>query len=195
MALLIPAGFCQVNLFFTGASVPTGAQCTFALDAQAFAGDPTAIGNVVIDAYTAAGFTLNLANDVDLTKVLVKEGPNATGPSAEVATGLDSAGGTAGTPNTAVLVSKNTALGGRQGRGRMFLPGVQEDQISAAGIIAPAVVAALQSDVETFFGDIAVSDLFAVLLHDEASPITTPTPVTSFTVQSTAATQRRRMRR
>jgi len=195
MALLIPAGFCQVNLFWTGASVPTGAQCTFALDAQASAQTPTEIGNVVVDAYQTAGFSINLANNVNLVKVLVKEGPNATGPSAEVATGLNSSGGTAGTANTATLVSKNTALGGRQGRGRMFLPGVQEDQIDGAGVIAPAVVAALQSDVELMFSEIAVSDLFPVLLHDEASPITTPTPITSFTVQSTAATQRRRMRR
>jgi len=195
MALLIPEGVCQVNLIFTGASVPTGAQTTFALDHEASGQSPAGVGSSVVDAYTTAGFILNLANDVDLTGVLVKFGPNATGPSALTSTGLDSAGGTAGTPNTAVLVSKNTAIGGRQGRGRMFLPGVQEDQVSGAGVIAPAVVAAIQSDVDLFFSELAVSDLFPMLLHDEAAPITTPTLITSHTVQSTAATQRRRMRR
>lgn len=193
--MIIPPGYAQVNLIWTGTALPSGAQCTLGLDNQTPNFSAADLAQNVIDAYVTAGFASNLPNDVNLVGVLAKKGPNATGESALVSTGQNSGGGTAGTPNTAVLVHKNTPLGGRAGRGRMYLPSIQEDQVGPSGIIAPAVVAALQSDMDTFQSELVAVDLDCVVLHNAGSPLETPTPITTFTVQSIAATQRRRLRR
>lgn len=96
--------------------------------------------------------------------------------------------------NCAVLVSKNTAEGGRRNRGRFFAPPCfpAESVIDAAGNIPTANVAALQTAYSNLYGDwdALIDDL--ELFHQTA-PFT-PTTVTSWTVQPLLATQRRRMR-
>lgn len=193
--MIIPIGYAQVNLIFTGGSVPTGAQCTFGIDIGGAPDNPGDCGLLVAQAWSVAGFIAHLSNDVDLTSVLVKFGPNATGPSAEIATSEESAGGTAGVPHTAFLVHKNTAQGGRAGRGRLFIPTVPEDLVNGAGGLDTTLLAAIQSDCDVFLEELDTSFIPMVLLHGVGSPLETPTPVTSLTVQPVVATQRRRLRR
>lgn len=104
--------------------------------------------------------------------------------------------GTVGSPsvNTAVLVRKQTALGGRRHRGRMFVPpfNLPEDDIQVSGQLGLIYQAAQQTRWNAFFTALAADNLEPHLYHSHPDDL--PTSITSFAVQSLAATQRRRMR-
>jgi len=190
----IPVSYAQANFIYTGNAVPNGAQWTLGLDISASAGTPALVAADLETEYIASGIAANLSNDANLTSILVKFGPDATGPSAIEAANVLATGGTGGVPNTAFLVRKDTALGGKAGRGRMFLPSVPEASVLQSGVLNSGVVTALQADMDSFFAGLASQGLVPVLLHGDSSPLTTPTPITGFSVQSVVATQRRRLR-
>lgn len=137
----------------------------------------------------------NMPSEYNLLNVTVTE-MTETGPLTAIsANGSNGSGGQAPVPiNSALLVTKNTALGGRRNKGRMyvppFLPG--ESQVDANGNLAAGVQATLQGqfDVATD-GDLA-DDIGYLLYHQTGDP--TPTAITSLVVNNLIATQRRRMR-
>jgi hypothetical protein len=102
--------------------------------------------------------------------------------------------GTPLTSNTSVLVRKETALGGRHGRGRMFVPGIQVSEIDVdeSGLIGTTDLTAIQVTWTAFFDAMVASTCLPVLLHADGS---TPNAITALRVQPIVATQRRRMRR
>jgi len=169
-----------------------GAEWTFGLDNGG--GDPPiTIANDVLTSWTANVKPL-FCNDISLTSILVKNGPNATGPSALLGVGVAYSGVGLTLPgNVAVLVRKNTGLGGRHGRGRLYHPGVFTGILNAdADTIAPASVTAMANGFQQFFDDIQTAGHTPVLLHSDA---TAPTVVTGIAVESVVATQRRRIRK
>lgn len=111
--------------------------------------------------------------------------------------------------NCAILVKKNTGLGGRHYRGRLYQPiyGVLESNIDNTGRIGAADVTSLQGRYNTFRTALDTNDLDPYLLHYpfvetpvEDPPVfidefPDPTLITTFTVQDIIATQRRRLRR
>lgn len=123
--------------------------------------------------------------------VMTGTGP-VTGESVAFVTGTGT--GTPLTTNTAVLLKKITARGGRKGRGRMFIPGigVSEIDVDEVGIIASGDVSALQGVWGGFFDDLSASPTLPVLLHSDGGP---PDSITSVQIQPIVATQRRRLRR
>lgn len=190
--MTIPANFAQVNLKFTGDSIPTGAQVTFGVAADVIT-DPELIAEEVVSLLGSTGALAPLSQTLNLSTVLVKVGPDETGPSAEIPTEIG--GGTAGNvtpPNTSILVRKNTSLGGRHGQGRMFLPGVIETVVGDGGVLDTTFRNGLQSDWNDFLAALLLSEITMCLLHSDE---TAPTVVTSLAVQAVAATQRRRLRR
>jgi len=98
------------------------------------------------------------------------------------------------TQNTATLISKNTGLKGRENKGRVFVPGLEEDAADDGGVLLPATQTVLQTAIETWSASVlAIMDVDAfVILHAGVSPI--PTPISSVKVESKVATQRRRLR-
>jgi len=190
--MTIPAGFAQVNIKFVGASIPTGAEVTFGVT-DGLAEGPEAIAEAVDGLLTSTGCLAPLSQTVDINTILVKVGPDDTGPSAEIPS--EGGGGTAGNvapPNLAVLIRKNTSLGGRHGQGRLFLPGVIETVVGDDGALDTTFRNGLQSDWNDFLAALVLAEIPMTLLHGDA---TAPTVVTSLTVQAIAATQRRRLRR
>jgi len=190
--MTIPSGFAQVNLKFTGASIPTGAEVTFGVIADVVT-DPEAIADEVITACTSSAWLAPLSQTIDLSTILVKVGPDVSGPSIEVPTELG--GGTAGNvapPNVAALVRKNTVHGGRKGSGRMYLPGIIESVVGDDGVLDTTFRNGLQADLEEFRAALDAAEIEMFLLHGDA---TSPYQVTSLNVQASAATQRRRLRR
>lgn len=101
------------------------------------------------------------------------------------------------TPNVAVIVKKVTSLGGREGRGRFFMPPflIDEGDVTPRGMIDPTLLADIQARADEFYDQIVsnISPGGPVLFH--ADPLVTPTVIDSFQVEPLVATQRRRLRR
>ena len=194
--MIIPVGFAQVNMLFTGGALPRGAQVTFGVDLEDPGDDPTAVANHVILSATSADFMDSLVDDIVLSSVLVKFGPVATGPSVEVPCDIDGGASSSGvSPNVSLLVKKVTSAGGRSGRGRFYLPGAPESMVTDAGNIDSSAGSTLQGQLDSFLGTLATAGVPMVLLHaDLSAPIDTPLPVTDLLLDGRAATQRRRLR-
>lgn len=191
----IPSGYGQVNLLFGGSSLPTGAQCTFGIDIDAFGGDPEDAGAAVVNAWTTASCDGFQTTTTTLTGVLVKFGPVTTGPAGLTAASVPGGISSTGTsPAVAVLVRKNTSFGGRAGRGRMFLPGVSESDVSIAGLLDGAYVSYVNGALASFLTELSTALIPMVLLHGDGSAFP-PYGVTGLSCQGTVATQRRRQRR
>jgi hypothetical protein len=193
--MLIPEDYAQINHFFTGPPIPLGAQVTYGVSLNVFGGDAS---DAAAAAYAAfQGSLLGRMNSgVTMTGVLCKFGPNDTGPSGEFSGAAT--GGVAGTaegPQVSVLITKTTDLGGRQGKGRMFIPAISETQINTGGVMETAARAAMQTEANDFFAALITANLPMVLLRAETSPILAPILVNSLEVQTRVATQRRRNRR
>lgn len=102
-----------------------------------------------------------------------------------------------GTPlpqNCALLWHKLTGAGGRTGKGRMYLPGVDEGSISSIGALGTGDAATMNTAAGLFLTDIEsiLGVNSAVLLHSGEADI--PNAITALTVDLKVATQRRRLR-
>jgi len=103
--------------------------------------------------------------------------------------------------NTAILMQKRSAEGGRENRGRMYLPPARltEGDISKLGVIESTALASLNSSANNWLSDVeAIStdpdpQTNLVILHSD--PDSLPTIITDLEVASVVATQRRRLRR
>lgn len=188
----IPIGFAQINYHFTGEGAPTGADITIGVQTGF---GPTA-EEVAEDAATAWGTADMAALYVDaltMSKVTVKMGPNATGEFHERSVDFPGTGtGAAVPPNTAALIRKNTALGGRKGRGRLYFPGIPEASVDSGGELLEVLRAGFDTRWEDWSTFMIAAGWVPVLLHGDE---TTPTPLTALSCSVTSATQRRRLRR
>ena len=193
--MLIPDNFAQINWQFSGPSCPHGAETTLGVDVTTFPSTPSALAELASTLWVENFIPQQSVNCV-LTNVLVKFGPNDTGPSGEFASNeAGDVSGESDPANTAFLIRKTTATGGRTGRGRMYVPGVPSGLVNSGGFLTPAEVPNIQSAIEDIAAGLVTGDAVPVLLHGEESPAAGPFTITSFTVLSQAGTQRRRMRR
>lgn len=98
------------------------------------------------------------------------------------------------TPQCSILATKRTNLGGRVGRGRMYLGAPLEDYVDNTGTIDGTYLGNVQTALDTLVaGTETIIGGDAYLLHATASPA--PTLITSITCQPILATQRRRLAR
>lgn len=189
---VIPEGYAQVNWFFEGLGAPLGAECTLGLEVAGLL-DPSEVAELAHGVWVAniLGFQ---SDQISLVRCLAKFGPNDTGPDGEfIFSSVGGDAGDSGSPAVAFLVKKNTVVGGRRGRGRMFLPGAAESRVEPDGAVSSAVVTGLTDGLAAFYDDFTEADLLPVVLHGEGSPIG-PSTITSFSVDPKVATQRRRLR-
>lgn len=189
--MTIPAGFGQVSWFFGGAGTPLGAATTIGFDHNS-AATAAELAESFYELFANEALPL-LNNQTSLTGCQVKLGPDATGPTGLFSdTNTGSLTGESFPPNVAFLVHKNTNLGGREGRGRMYVPGVAEGVASSNGVLSGGTVSSWNTALGTMLLAAALSDVPFYLLHASA---TSPTAVQTLTIDSTVATQRRRLRR
>lgn len=95
-------------------------------------------------------------------------------------------------PQVAALISLSSGLPGRSNRGRVYWPGmVPESEINAQGQIGNAGQALLSTLFGGFVEILEGLSAPLVILHSDSSD---PTPVTSWTLRDSVATQRRRQR-
>jgi len=95
-------------------------------------------------------------------------------------------------PETSILVQKRTALGGRQYRGRCYYPGAEKNGVGSDGMIGGSIVVGLQTNWDDMLSDMAGLGDTPQLFHQKLP--TSPTDITSYTVQAKIATQRTRLR-
>ena len=189
--MTIPAGFGQVSWFFSGSGTPLGAATTIGFDHNS-AATAAELAESFYTLFAEEAMPV-VHNQTDLIGCQVKLGPDATGPSglfSDVTTG--SLTGGSFPPNVAFLVHKNTNLGGREGRGRMFIPGVAEGAAVDDGTLSGGTVSSWNTALGTMLLAAALSDVPFYLLHASA---TSPTAIQTLTIDGKVATQRRRLRR
>lgn len=195
--MVIPAGAAQINYVFGGTAAPNGAEVTIGFDGVAGVPyTPLELATLAKDAWEDNLRAVTL-DDITLQVVRVKFGPNDTGPATELAVNLAGTSAGQGTsPNVAYLVHKNTALGGRRGRGRMFYPGVNESGVDDAGNVLSASVTAYNTAFAAYLTQMEAGGGDLVVLHAPGNTsIPVPTPILSLTMDPKVATQRKRLRR
>ena len=191
--MIVPPGFLNCQLIFTVAS---GRQALTACGFEALAVAPDAAEDVVT-AYNGTNWQgLYCTEDTVLTLVRLVIG--TSDPSApilqEFGTALPGGNSDEGTqPNTALLVTKSTLLGGRKGRGRSFLPGLSDAAIDPSGDLN-AGGAGVRSAAEELWPAVgaALGSADPYLFHSDVED--EPSLITAFTASVQVATQRRRFR-
>ncbi len=101
--------------------------------------------------------------------------------------------------NSALLVRKATASGGRKNRGRHFVPpfNLNETVVDRNGVLDASVLANQQNVWTSMVPSGGPTGWKCVVLHTQlpgAPAVAAPTDITALVVQSQMATQRRRMR-
>lgn len=108
---------------------------------------------------------------------------------------LSVSGGTAHTPATpqvSFLLKKQTLLAGRKYRGRMYVPGVSEQDVDALGVVVGSKITELEAAFAGFIAAAATNEFEPVILHNG---VTAPTLVSDYVWETLCATQRRRLRK
>lgn len=194
MALVIPPGFAQIAYRFALAGDAEEMISTVGIDLDGITGLPAGAATAAMDAFVLGYPAAAWSTDWTVRGCTAYIGQDG-GPPAIVEHLTDVVGVTAmDTPpqNCAVLIRKQTALGGRPGRGRMFLPpfACDEGNVAPNGMLDPDFRSDTQDNIDAWMGALS-----PVLLHDSLTPGSpAPTPITSFVVDTRIATQRRRLR-
>lgn len=146
-----------------------------------------------------AALSASLSDEVEMNNYTLQVGQDGGDP---ISYGY--AGGCVGAassfpmwPNTAVLIQKRSASGGRRNRGRMYVPGLAlRSLVTSAGVLDSAWQADFQTNLDNFRTAVNAGTGFEPtdlgVLHSE--PPTAPAVITNLQVSSKVATQRRRLR-
>lgn len=195
MSAHIPPGYAEIAIQFNlgidpepmfsflGVKLASGTTPTSALTNTYTSTCAAALDNVLSSAYSVGPGWVTWGQDGGDVKIDSANPPD---------TGLGTA--SALPNNTAVLVRKVTAAGGRRGRGRMYIPGIVEGDVDAAGGINNTPRAAWQTAIDAMFTNlVGLPSIDALALLHDTAPFG-PNDITSLEVQLKVATQRRRMR-
>jgi hypothetical protein len=199
MALVIPANHANFILTISNNSGGLSARSSVAFGLDLTAGltqaDVGRIANILRD-----GLTSLYDNSWIFGPTHAVEGTGAAplvwdDAGTEAGTGASSA---YSSPANAYVVSKKTNIGGRQYRGRLYMPGVEEAAVGEDGVISGGYVNAFQTNFNNLrtnlIADAAIDNL--VLFHDEnTAGLLPPTVIQSFLVRNVVGTMRPRQRR
>lgn len=195
MPLIIPTGFGQVAYRVKLLDDPEPMISTVGLDMSTADPDPETAAADLLEQWQGAFPAANTFSQYTLDSVVIRIG-NGTSTPGVVEVNSPQAGTAVGNPlpqNCTLLVRKLSTMGGRRGRGRMYVPPymLAEENVNANGVITSVSRATRQAEVDAWLG----GTYGFVLLHASGiSSTPSPTPITSFVVDARIATQRRRLR-
>jgi len=198
MGIIIPESYSNVSLIFTCEGSIKEKVTSFGIhSADLDQPTPDIVADDVRSAFSGSGRPFNAAsmlNEWTFEGVVVTQTIDGL---PVIGALLDPIHGTAAADpppsNVALLIKKQTALGGRKNRGRMYVPpaGVSQSALDASGNFKSGEQAGQQTKYDGAFGALETGDYVMFLFHSDS---TAPTPITGFSVESQVATQRRRMR-
>lgn len=185
--LVIPAGFAQCEFIHTQIDSRQQAICTLGVDTDV-ASALHQVGNAWASNMLAE---MNAAFIYTEFRAIVAAGTLVIDHHASPGLG----GGAGMTPQVAYLVRKNTSVPGRHGRGRMYLPGVDEPSVDQDGTVLAAKVTGLNTELTNFLGALLLLSpaVHPYILHRTGA--VAPTEIDTFEAETIVATQRRRLRR
>lgn len=198
MSLVIPPGFGNLNIVFTWVGDPEPMLTSIGVTMSDV---PTPAE--VFDLYADGGWTdllqIMCSETVQVNALNMEVGQDGGPPIVVDSVPQPADAGTQNAncfpQNNAYLLKKRTALGGRVGRGRMFWPGCAEGNVNSIGVLDTAFRAAVQAVIDGILPALPIGPIDGyVLLHDEDSPTTAPTALSSLLLDQRTATQRRRLR-
>lgn len=193
MAIVNPTGYLIAAFQFTVSGDAEDVLTTCGFSVEDLSEDATDAATMLAAAFNAVFTPTEINTGWAFKGVRVAMGHDGgPGPIAEVvATTTGSRAGGSLPQNCAGLLRKASAVGGRANRGRMYLPPCffREGDVDNVGVIAEP----FRSDVSNGWSSVLFT-FHPVILHDETSPTTLPTEMTSVSLDSVIATQRRRLR-
>lgn len=197
MARVIPDGFAEARWVQTFPGDPDPWINTMGYDLTAFLGTPEEIAEVLYNHWRLR-ILIGQSSSLRLERCDLIVGNGSPFPASVSFIGGHQ-GGLAGNvlpQNSAVLVHKRTAFGGRRNRGRMFVPAMLgEAVVDNVGVITPAARTDFQNQFNNLLLDNRAANLDPVILHSEGiSPVTPPTNIATLQVDGRISTQRRRLR-
>lgn len=190
----VPPGYAQLTYVFRMAGDNEDMLTTLGVK---ITGSVSVVAVGVFKAAFANAFATQLSTALKLNKVVATIGQDGDPIVIESNTGPASfTGGDSLPVNCAFLVRKVTGLGGRRNRGRMYLPGCNDNLVDTLGTLTSGGVTSLQAACDAFrtalLATAEIDDL--VVLHTATIPAVTPTVITSLAIDPRIATQRRRLR-
>lgn len=191
--MFIPAGYANMQLLFRGPNNRNALSAIGILPEGPDLPEPAA----AVTQFNSSDFWENMDDSWLFLGVRLTIGTTDPSEPIVLESPTSQAGGNSGTsapPNCALLLKKFTSRGGRKGRGRMFVPGLPADYITDGGSLGGAVDAlTIQLDdvLRAMAGAVNSDELY--LFHQEEAD-GDPDIITSLAVDSTIATQRRRLR-
>lgn len=191
MAVVIPDGFCQVDMEYSNSDDPGDAYHWI----HAFANGSTVPEDLLAPIATGLGTFIAPVFDSDytVTNVTVRT------ETEQFTTAVNVAGTQAGETlpqNVAVLLRLRSSDRGRGTSGRGYFAGmVPTTQLEDGGFMTEALQDDLNTAFASYYAPLIGDGITPVILHDSESPIATPSPVETIQVDRLLATQRRRLRR
>lgn len=198
MARIIPPGFAECSIEHWLDGYPRPAVTTMGVK---ILGDESG-GESVADWFHEA-FVLSFLPSVDanvrLRNARAVIGQDGADPIVQISTKSSTGTSTRDSlaPALALMISKNTALGGRKHRGRFYFPwAVSDTGVGENGAVQESTLNTWRANVDTYMtnleGGLGTQPLFdgPVVLHSD--PLIAPTPVTGMAPNPTIRTQRRR---
>lgn len=198
MALIIPPGYAQVALPLQHELLARTAFITYGADVSEYGGDYVEAANNAVDAFVGA-WGENLDSQVVVGPAVLRVGQDGGDPLTVV--GTDTGAGEESSamppPNVSLLVRKQTNLGGRRGRGRVYIPWVtQEAGINDVGNLDGGTLAARQANAASWMAGLTTAGPMYVLHDSDGEGVEPePTEVVGLTVMQLIANQRRRLGR
>jgi len=202
MPLIIPAGYAQMVIEMRLGDDPEPMVTTMGITVDPL-DVPDTLAQAMFQTWTQK-LSGQIATTYATTGVTLYVGTGAsTPPTVHESSGAEVLGQATAAPlpqNCALLVRKRTSAGGRRGRGRMYIPGVSEIQVTAQGGILAAAVTGWQTAFTNWFNALVAPASgpphIPVILHRSEGIGVEPAPTTisALVVDSRIATQRRRLR-
>ncbi len=205
MATTYEAGLVLVTHHFKHAAMTREAVVTFAFNDVTSTTAQQSADN--LQALAADNFDNYLDSSAQLMRTTTLKGNGSTSFTVGTSTALPRTGTnpiSGAPPNTAVLVQKRTALGGRKGRGRVYFPwSLNESEVDETGKIGVTYVSGFQNSMDAYLFGYGGAMVIANRLYDlpwtnparQLLAVTKGAVVTALIVSNMAATQRRRMPR